>query len=1550
MSVVMRLGLRVLVCILMLGLWPAVAWGQLDKPLNAPAFPGLGQPGSVGHLPSVGGASEGIALEGAPGRKSFAPHAALLYNSAGGLGESGVGWQMEFGRIERSSREGSPALSLSDKFVFHLAGASAEIIPIGAGEYRARLEGIYRRYTRVGDHWEVRDASGNVYLFGNSGATRIDGQLWMLDRITDPNGNTISISYRVDGGSFYPNVVHYTGYAPTGDLGPNEIRFDYDPRDDQRISYLFGVEQRRSLRLSRASFFAEGQLVRRYKITYDVSPSNQRSLVKAIDLVTSDESSVRSRSYSYRIQNLGFGVPDGDHHLPYTFYDSNGRDRGGRTADVNGDTFLDVLDNGQNVYLGDGHGLFTRDAAWSASLVAAGVAFVGSQGLDAGTRLIDVNGDQRPDLIVATGSARRVLLNTGTDWSPSASYTTSLGSIQESVSAPRDQLGLPCFDGGVDGGPSDGVAEADPPCGELTAYNLGFSFVQSSGDSSGVVPADVNGDGLLDFVWSYETTDALFVFEPPDGSLIPQPPRRATAKVSAVYLNTGDGWQKSPPLSTALGTINPFVINTQLGGYDVLDVNGDGLADIVNTSAPTAAGDNRAVLLGTGTGWVSQSDYTNSLRMTAIVSLDQSKSQGLVPLDFNGDGLIDYLRGDESTKIAYRNTGLGWVEEPAMSANLVDIGFVSVNGDGVPNGFLFGDVDGDGISDVLQSKDGAANPIRYARGPAGDLLTHVETGLGETFDLAYQPSSRFDNRGADTVQQLPFVLNVLTSITRSAGRGSPVGGTFSYAGGLYADRDLRGFARSESTDFHGNRTATRYDQSESLAGQVTSAEVSDASALRRRTTVAYQLATPAAGVTQIRPSQTDVETFDPGGTVHTRTRTTYDDFLNVIELSKDGDVDVADDGARTVFTFANGAGVGIVNAVTRTRVFDTSGALRSESAVFYDSLAEGQIAKGNPTKFVDSSLSSAPPIVRQAAYDAFGNPVRLTDAAGSVSTIEYAYHATFKSRAVDPLGRVRATETDPRFGVATRETDPNGQIISRTYDAAARLVRETLPGDEASPFGTRTVTYSPLGANQFFRIAATEVPGAPGTMDTVGFVDGFGRVYRLESEAAGGRTVVVTLEYDDRGEVTQSSLPFFAGDAPPLIVTERDVLSRVVRRTQPDGTVDETHYAGKQREFIDRRGNRTLLFDDAQGNTLETQQFVAGSTLVTKQRFDVFGRLIEVIDAVGQSTHVTYDAFGRRTKLEDPNTGTNRYAYDVSGNLVQQIDAAGRTTEFKYNLDGDLIFKKLPTGESISLKYGVARDNAVGRISHVDDAAGKLDIRYDRRGQQVERVRTVEGRTFRTRYAYDSLGRTTSIEYPDGFKAKYRYDTGGLVDRITDRRDEGIVESIDHNALGRPTTMSFANGVNSGFTYDPIGFTRTIATADRRGHSLQNIAYDYDPEGNVTRITNFDKTSFSQTFQYDEIHRLVHAVGGYGDETYRYDAGSTLIRKDNLVFQRDPSHRQQVTCGIDLDLIKKDHNGIGNDPRLRACATELASPAGGLAADDRAAVAKILSKSKKNDR
>jgi RHS repeat-associated protein len=1483
---------------------------------KVPALLGLPPPESAGQVPAFGAASEHLPLEITPGRKQFQPHLSLSYSSLGGRAELGLGWLLDVGHIERSSRHGTPALFGPNEFIVSIAGTGAELVSTGGTSYRPKVEAEFKKYDFFVDHWEVRDGQGNLYRFGTTAASRIDNESWFLDSVEDPNGNAMTIQYVLDAGFLYPTQINYNGHVPTGDPGADRITFEYEARDDQSITYILGTLQTRTRRLRRISNFVGTTLVRRYQVSYDQSPTTHRDRVVGVDLVGSDDSSsVPARRYGYQDSTLGWNATGADGTLPINFVASDGHDPGVRSLDVNGDNVLDLVDNGNNVYLGDGTGHFTASASWSASLVAAGVKFVDDRGVDTGTRLVDVNGDLRPDLLVApSGGGGRVLLNDGSGWVLDAAYTATVGNITETAFAQLQFLGIPCTpvdEAGADSG--DAGPDALPSCEAVQQYSLGFSLVQSTGDSSGVYLADVNGDGLLDFVWNYQTTPTLFNAVFNDASL-----GRAPANIQAVYINTGSGWARNDTLSNALAAIPPFVVDTRLQGYDVIDVNGDGLADIVNTLQGSP--DNRTVLLGTGTGWAANADFTASLRSTQIFSLSDNKSLGLLPVDFNGDGLIDYIRSDAGITVAYRNTGVGWAQEDGITNNLAQFGFQLVN-DGMPNGYTFGDVDGDGLPDLLLGKDGGPQSfIRLASGPAPDLLTSVTTALGESVAFTYAPSSSFDNHSPGTVENLPTVISVVKALSRSDGNGTTFTGSFEYSGGLFATSQFRGFATVATTDPRGVTTQATYHQEQELIGQAAQNKTFDAAGgLRKEIDATYNLVAAAPGVTQVQFTQTDTQIIDPGGVLHTRVGTQYDTFLNVTEIDRDGDVDVTGDEARTTFTYATNDALGFHSLPAHIRVFGPDGALAQESIITYDGLAEGLVSKGNPTQTSDAVTIGGPFVTRRVAYDVYGNATQVTDRNGNSTSFGYDATHTFRNTSTDPLGRTTSTTRDARFGLPTTETDWNGKTTSRTYDIFGRLTREVSPGDESSPNGTRSFVYSSLGPGQFVESLATELQGSSQTFNVFTFFDGFGQLRRLEAPGDGGRTVAMTWTYDDAGQLIASTTPSFVGDPSATTRFDRDALRRVLTRTFPNGALETTTYAGKQRTTVDRRGNRTLYVLDAYDHIVETHQFTGGQELVTKTKFDAFGNTVQITDAIGELTRIAYDALERKTAVDDPNAGSYTYAYDGNGNLTSRRDARNRVITKRYDADGEIVEKDLD-GRAITFTYGTAADNAVGRVSHAVDAAGSIDVRYDARGAVHEHRRTINGQTFITRYAYDSRDRLRTVVYPDGFVANYEYGPGGLASRIVGGDGVVIVDNIRHDATGAVQSMSFGNGVSSTYGHDLEGQLTAVATTGPNARILQNLAYTYDANKNIATITDGSPQGLSQSFVYDEINRLVRADSdpnqGYATEQYQYDGVGNFLRKGDLQYRYAPGASQRPTCIID-DVLASQPHGPGDDPCAR---------------------------------
>ena len=89
---------------------------------------------------STGRATLGIPIAVPPGRRGVQPGVSIGYSSSARNGLLGVGWSLELGCIERSTRLGIPSFNSSDTFTLRYGGAVADLVEISAGEYRLKDE------------------------------------------------------------------------------------------------------------------------------------------------------------------------------------------------------------------------------------------------------------------------------------------------------------------------------------------------------------------------------------------------------------------------------------------------------------------------------------------------------------------------------------------------------------------------------------------------------------------------------------------------------------------------------------------------------------------------------------------------------------------------------------------------------------------------------------------------------------------------------------------------------------------------------------------------------------------------------------------------------------------------------------------------------------------------------------------------------------------------------------------------------------------------------------------------------------------------------------------------------------------------------------------------------------------------------------------------------------------------------------------------------------------------------------------------------------------
>jgi len=176
-----------------------------------------------------------------PGR-GITPQLALSYNSGGGNGWLGLGWDLGVGSIEVDTRWGAPHFDPDSESETYLINGEP-LVPNALGaSWEPRLTGDRQDYTRrvetdydqiirrsVGDggpddyYWEVHDKQGNVRWYGghpdNGGP---DGQV-----LEDPPGTPLTIDRSAIVYDENGNAVKWLLSAER-DVGVNMIRYHYE--------------------------------------------------------------------------------------------------------------------------------------------------------------------------------------------------------------------------------------------------------------------------------------------------------------------------------------------------------------------------------------------------------------------------------------------------------------------------------------------------------------------------------------------------------------------------------------------------------------------------------------------------------------------------------------------------------------------------------------------------------------------------------------------------------------------------------------------------------------------------------------------------------------------------------------------------------------------------------------------------------------------------------------------------------------------------------------------------------------------------------------------------------------------------------------------------------------------------------------------------------------------------------------------------------------------------------------------------------------------------
>lgn len=913
-----------------------------------------------------------------------------------------------------------------------------------------------------------------------------------------------------------------------------------------------------------------------------------------------------------------------------------------------------------------------------------------------------------------------------------------------------------------------------------------------------------------------------------------------------------------------------------------------------------------------------RADFIRFYNGNAKVSFSSPSSSGLP--DFSRDGDVDYstdallqtadLNGDGRSELIGLESGALGMAVPIPS-NIPFIGTL-----------LFRNI----------PFHSAAKPtvIRFTPSVPNGLIASVDSAYGRKLELTYDVAKQkvtpttFDSSKPNVLPQVGPDF-VVSKIVEKANADINASTTFQYRYPKLFWNGLRnlgtlGFSEIVQTDQISNlTTVTQYgDSSLELAGIANRSATYKSGILLSEISNNYTRSVLGDGTIRIRQNgSTQIEYQNGSALRSTNTILTYDSYGNTLNKTTSIEGSVLEE--KTIYE--NDSSAWLFGKPLRLESYK-DGELVSLKEYIYSGLQLYQ-----EKTFMGGSQWNIQTILQ---YDSFGNPIQVQDTRGNIVQLEMdSVVHKFPVKITNGIGHTTTKEYDLTKGFEIANIDINGNRSETHYDKFGRVVETTPPG-LSDPL--EKVEYINTGhpTDQRVRTTIQREDGEESWM--VQYFNSRGQATKKESSLVDAAVLVEESIYDNEGKLIKSIAPYLQGQAPfSWSDFEYDSEGRQKKVIGSDGKITELDIDGFDATTRTTQ-NGTLVstvnsYGNEKGELLE--KVIQGKS--TKFQYKANGKIQRVTDPDNGITTIETDFVGRQTRVSNPNTGTVQYEYDSVGNLTEQRYGNGSVIRFQYDSFGRVIsvIGTSSTGETQTQIYeyddpSVA--NGKGRLTKVTDALGTTEFGYDVRGNQtLLRKRLIEDdMTFLIEKTYNFQNQIASVIYPDGTLLKNFYSKADYLSGITLTPGNG--EGSDFplvqyqgpliDGSGVKIQRILGNGVNTDILFDPARKRPLGITVRKDGEVYQNLSYEYDANGNFTKIEDKVVPSRTQTFQYDSLNRLTLAAGKYGTEDYQYNDAGQILKKGNQTYSyTNPQHKTAVTRMVNPALnqtIDYAYDGSGN--------------------------------------
>ncbi len=424
---------------------------------------------------------------------------------------------------------------------------------------------------------------------------------------------------------------------------------------------------------------------------------------------------------------------------------------------------------------------------------------------------------------------------------------------------------------------------------------------------------------------------------------------------------------------------------------------------------------------------------------------------------------------------------------------------------------------------------------------------------------------------------------------------------------------------------------------------------------------------------------------------------------------------------------------------------------------------------------------------------------------------------------------------------------------------------------------------------------------------------------KVEDDVTGGRLVRIQLSYDGMGNSTQIIEDQGTGR---LNATWRftylpvgsDNEYKVSQITDPLNQIERYTYTpfGELSQVIEQSlGNRTTTYEYTTEGWLARVR-LTDNRIAESYTYNAAGQMTSRSDARGVTTAYTYDGRGRIDQVQSGTAAVEGgawpainavylYSYDTNDRVRQIIGPNSWSMQYTYDQFNRLTAVRDALGNQTTYRYDNRRNWLTTLISgdNVDTDEITTQYSYDPLGRLTQQIVDPAGRRLTTNYAYSATGSSDRwnlqrVQDPRGNWTTYRYNSLGLLDRVTDANTPTAgVWNYTYNNLRYITGMTPPAGAATTYVMDLLGQVREL----QRDGQIERWTYRAD--GSINTYTDF--ANRTTTYLYDTVGwlrgldyptgvadpiytykpngLLASVQDGLGTTTYEYDALNRLTQR-----------------------------------------------------------------------